>query len=422
MDAERPGPAGSTFTCSPREPIGEVRLNWEAAYGVDYQIQASNDAASWTTIVNVAGNTDRRASTTYNGLAATARYVRVYAPGPAPASDNYSLYDFNVYATSEPDLAQGQPGLRRPRSKGPASAPAAAVDGNPGDPLVERPVDAARPDRLDRRWTSVRPRPIGEVRLNWEAAYAADYQIQADLDGLKQDHPGQRRRQHHRRRPRVFRPQRQAPLRPDLRNPPEPDQRRYARSAAATPTPEPVPTARLPADCVRAGAGRGGSRPSVGPVPPHPGCHPGASGTTIQGRGRPPRPSNRRSLTATKSIRKRRNRRSVAFQERASSTRITTPWATTTTVSPGGVASAEEGGDDPVADLGEGLAPFVGGVEVAGFQRSIAVVGDQPSARDIAAQRAHPSLVEFGHDRRAAGRRPRRSAAAVSRARGIAEQ
>src|SRR5688500_8185071 len=37
------------------QSIGRVVLSWETAYGSGYQIQTSNDAASWTTIKTVSG-------------------------------------------------------------------------------------------------------------------------------------------------------------------------------------------------------------------------------------------------------------------------------------------------------------------------------------------------------------------------------
>ena len=78
--------------------ISEVRLNWETAYAVDYQIQTSADAQSWTTIKSVAGNASK-GIVDFSGLSGTGRYVRIYCTQTSAGSDNYSLYDLQVYGT-----------------------------------------------------------------------------------------------------------------------------------------------------------------------------------------------------------------------------------------------------------------------------------------------------------------------------------
>ncbi len=55
--------------------ISEVRLNWETAYAVDYQIQTSYDAVNWTTIKVIVGNQSKGVAD-FPGLSGTGRYVR----------------------------------------------------------------------------------------------------------------------------------------------------------------------------------------------------------------------------------------------------------------------------------------------------------------------------------------------------------
>ena len=93
----RAPPAGSTFDLGASKSFGEVQLNWETAYGVAYQIQTSNDALTWTTLVTVTGNATAGVHD-YSGFSANARYVRVYATQTSAANDNYSLYSLSVYA------------------------------------------------------------------------------------------------------------------------------------------------------------------------------------------------------------------------------------------------------------------------------------------------------------------------------------
>lgn len=84
--------------------IKEVRLNWEAAAGKNYQIQVSADAKSWTTISTITGNATAGVHD-YTGLAGAGRYVRIY--GTARTTPyGYSLYDFSVFGAAAPAVAQ----------------------------------------------------------------------------------------------------------------------------------------------------------------------------------------------------------------------------------------------------------------------------------------------------------------------------
>ena len=70
-----------------------VTLRWEAAYASQYQIQTSTDGTTWTTVYsdyNANGGTD-----TVNFAAATARYVKMYAPLRA-TQYGVSLWEFEV--------------------------------------------------------------------------------------------------------------------------------------------------------------------------------------------------------------------------------------------------------------------------------------------------------------------------------------
>ncbi len=81
---------GSSFN------ISDVQLQWETAYGKNYQIQVSNDAKTWTTIKTVSGGTG--GVNNFNGLTGSGRYVRMY--GTARGTQwGYSLYDLLVYGT-----------------------------------------------------------------------------------------------------------------------------------------------------------------------------------------------------------------------------------------------------------------------------------------------------------------------------------
>ncbi len=77
-----------------------VKLTWAAAYGQSYNIQVSNDAATWTNVFetpNGVGGIDRIT------IAASGRYVRMLGVQRGTAS-GYSLAEFEVYGNPTPLL------------------------------------------------------------------------------------------------------------------------------------------------------------------------------------------------------------------------------------------------------------------------------------------------------------------------------
>jgi beta-galactosidase len=76
-------------------PIGRVLINWEAAYGKDYQIQTSDDNATWTTIRSVV-NGDGGADD-LPGLVGSGRYLRVYGTRRATVY-GYSIFEIKAFA------------------------------------------------------------------------------------------------------------------------------------------------------------------------------------------------------------------------------------------------------------------------------------------------------------------------------------
>lgn len=76
------------------QSIQQVSLNWENAYGKEYQIQVSNDATNWTTVYSTttgAGGIDN-----ISFASANARYVRMYGTKRG-TQYGYSLWEFKVY-------------------------------------------------------------------------------------------------------------------------------------------------------------------------------------------------------------------------------------------------------------------------------------------------------------------------------------
>ncbi|TDU88982.1 hexosaminidase [Kribbella voronezhensis] len=75
-------------------PIERVKLRWESAYGKGYQIQVSNDNATWTTSYTTTAGDGGIDDLT--GLTGTGRYVRMQGIARG-TTYGYSLYEFEVY-------------------------------------------------------------------------------------------------------------------------------------------------------------------------------------------------------------------------------------------------------------------------------------------------------------------------------------
>src|SRR5208282_734006 len=97
-------------------------------YAPNYQIQVSYDAVNWTTIQVISGNQSKGVAD-FSGLTGTGRYVRILCTQTSAGSDNYSLYDFNVYGTPITDLAQNRPTYASSVESS-YYPPSMAVDGN----------------------------------------------------------------------------------------------------------------------------------------------------------------------------------------------------------------------------------------------------------------------------------------------------
>jgi hypothetical protein len=79
------------------QSICRVKLTWEAAYGKSYQIQVSNDGASWTNIYTT--TTGNGGVDDLTGLSGSGRYVRMYGTVRGTGW-GYSLWEFEIYAGS----------------------------------------------------------------------------------------------------------------------------------------------------------------------------------------------------------------------------------------------------------------------------------------------------------------------------------
>lgn len=79
-----------------RQPFSKVNLDWESAYGKDYDIQVSDDGTTWRTVAQRRGLA-AAGPDTLAFPATTARHVRMQGITRATGY-GYSLYSFEVLA------------------------------------------------------------------------------------------------------------------------------------------------------------------------------------------------------------------------------------------------------------------------------------------------------------------------------------
>ncbi|GAA4988093.1 discoidin domain-containing protein [Streptomyces hyderabadensis] len=163
--------------------VTRVVLDWEAAYGKDYKIQLSPDGSTWTDVQTVTGGDGGTDTLDVSGQG---RYVRMQGVHRATPW-GYSLWEFQVFGTTggtapggscdTADAAQGRPASASSVEN--AGTPAAAAfDGDAGTRWSSQASDP--------QWVRVdlgAVRDLCKVDLNWEAAYAKDFRIEASSDG-----------------------------------------------------------------------------------------------------------------------------------------------------------------------------------------------------------------------------------------------
>ncbi|MFJ2030912.1 discoidin domain-containing protein [Streptosporangium sp. NPDC087985] len=161
--------------------ISRVVLNWEAAYGRGYKVQASQNGTTWTDLKTI---TDGRGGTETWDVTGSGRYVRMLGVTRATGY-GYSLWEFQVFGAGSGTGAQcgtTNAALNKPSSASSvenAGTPAKnAFDGNNGT----RWSSAAS----DPQWIQVdlgSVQTICKIGLWWEAAYGTAFKLQASDNG-----------------------------------------------------------------------------------------------------------------------------------------------------------------------------------------------------------------------------------------------
>ncbi len=176
--------------------VNKVILNWEGAYGKDYDIQTSIDGNNWQTVKSVTGENGGEDIIEFNAV--NARYVRMQGKVRGTGY-GYSLWEMEVYAGSGSANDSGNTNDNTGNTDGTVSSDVnvalnktAYQSGSESDgTLAKNAVDGNKSSRwssnfADDAWMYVdlgSTYSVNKVVLTWEGAYGKDYDIQTSTDG-----------------------------------------------------------------------------------------------------------------------------------------------------------------------------------------------------------------------------------------------
>jgi uncharacterized protein CbrC (UPF0167 family) len=154
--------------------ITGVKLNWQNSYGREYQIQTSNDGASWTTVF-----TQNKGDGGVDNISFTAssRYVRMLGLKRFTAY-GFSLWEFEVYGALEVSNVALKKNVTSSSNETTALSASAAVDGSA--------TTRWSSSFADNQWLRVdlgSTHQITRVKLNWQNSHATEYQLQISANG-----------------------------------------------------------------------------------------------------------------------------------------------------------------------------------------------------------------------------------------------
>lgn len=184
--------------------VDKVVLNWEGAYGKDYNIDVSTDGVEWTTVSELRNQNGGEDVVTFD--LTDARYVRMNGVARGTGY-GYSLWEMEVYCTVENsgNNGSGNEGGNQDDNEGgnqddnktselisqgktatsssdewEGYAASYAFDGNTGSRWAS--------SWTDNEWIYVdlgQTYTVDKVVLNWEGAYGKDYNIDVSTDGVE---------------------------------------------------------------------------------------------------------------------------------------------------------------------------------------------------------------------------------------------
>ncbi len=166
--------------------LDRVVLDWELARASAYTLEVSDDGDAWTVAhtateadPQLVGSSPTAYRATIDVASHSARYVRVVGTARTTGY-GYSLYAFDVYGTATPeweDLAFVDATASSSRG---SNDPARAIDGDGATRWESVHGDDDQYLEVDLGGVAT----VSEVVIDWEAAMASDYDVEASLDGV----------------------------------------------------------------------------------------------------------------------------------------------------------------------------------------------------------------------------------------------
>ncbi len=170
--------------------LTQVVIDWEAANAANYEVQGSNDNASWSSLKSVTGGTFGNRTDT-NSVSGTYRYVRIYCTLRSTGNSwGYSIFELKVYGNT-------------PASSSAKSSTASSVTASQLNIIAAtastnlQPASNAMDKNSGTRWESALAtdpswltldlgvaRNLTSIAIDWEAANAANYLIQGSNDNI----------------------------------------------------------------------------------------------------------------------------------------------------------------------------------------------------------------------------------------------
>lgn len=167
--------------------ITSVVIDWEAANAANYTVEGSNNDSTWTPLKTVTGGVFGNRTDTH-AVSGSYRYVRINATQRSVNNTwGYSIFELKVYAqgtngsSSSSSSSTGTVGPLTPVSATASTALTAAslaIDGNAGTRWES--AHAVDPSWITLDFGSAKT--FTSIAIDWEAANAANYQVQGSND------------------------------------------------------------------------------------------------------------------------------------------------------------------------------------------------------------------------------------------------
>lgn len=171
--------------------LTSVSIDWEAANPSDYQVQGSTNGSSWTTLSTQTGGTFGN-RTDNIGVSGNYRYVRIFCTQRSAGNAwGYSIWELrimgSVASSSASSVANSSSSVAAGSNLALGKSTAASTNLQPSANAVDGSAGTRWESNqgIDPSWISVdlgAVYTLSSVVIDWEAANAANYQVQGSID------------------------------------------------------------------------------------------------------------------------------------------------------------------------------------------------------------------------------------------------